>query len=143
VRFTDDVNTRDRLNSFYPAFDMEANAWHVQTRIGCQRPPIAIDSPGQTQNNTGCYRSLTHHPRSVSVRELEEIYASETVFYPVLAAGGRRSSCSTRPNPLAGRGCCFGLGVWFRSSVSRGALRLLERPIRLEDSLGATFGFPS
>jgi hypothetical protein len=45
--------------------------------------------PGQIQTDTGCYGNLTHHPRSGNVRELDEIYASGTVFYPVLAAGGR------------------------------------------------------
>jgi hypothetical protein len=35
--------------------------------------------------NTGCYGSLTHHRRSVNVRELNEIYASGTVFYPLFA----------------------------------------------------------
>jgi hypothetical protein len=66
-------------------------------RLACSDPPwlprsalnIAIDSPGQIQTDTGCYGNLTHHPRSGNVRELDEIYASGTVFYPVLAAGGR------------------------------------------------------
>jgi hypothetical protein len=49
---------------------------------------MAVDSPGRA-NQHRLLRQLDAPRRSVNVRELNQAYASGTVFYPLLARGGR------------------------------------------------------